>query len=227
MKHEFDKHIKNYRENLNETLSLSGETSDFFARYKTEKLFEWFTEYNKESCNILDFGCGDGNMTQHIHNVFPKAQIFGADPSSESITQAQKTNPEIIFKTIFNSTLDFPPKMFDLIYAAGVFHHIPFQDHKKTLSEIMRILKPNGRFVLFELNPLNPLTRHIFKNCPIDKNATMLSSSYAKKLLKPFGKTDTKFYCFFPAQLSKLRTLEKYITKLPFGALYATIIQKI
>ena len=226
MKHEFDTYIKAYRENLNKSLSLSGETSDFFAKYKAQKLFEWFPEYNKKNCNILDFGCGDGNMTQHVHNIFPKAKVFGIDPSSESIKEAQKTNPEILFKTVSNNTLNFPSQTFDLIYAAGVFHHINFNDHKETLNEIMRRLKPNGRFVLFELNPLNPLTRYTFKNCPIDKNATMLKPSYAKNLLKPFGKTDTKFYCFFPAQFKKLRPLEKYITKLPLGALYATIVKK-
>ena len=85
---------------------------------------------------------------------------------------------------------------------------------------------PFNCIVLFELNPLNPLTVLTFKRNPIDQNATMLKPWYAYHLAKNYGNAEIKFYCFFPKILKWLRPTERFLTKLPFGALYATIIKK-
>ena len=53
MNHEFDKYINNYRENLDKSLSISGETSDFFAKYKAKKLLEWFPNLANKEIKII------------------------------------------------------------------------------------------------------------------------------------------------------------------------------
>jgi SAM-dependent methyltransferase len=94
------------------------------------------------------------------------------------------------------------------------------------MKEIVRILKPGGVFVIFELNPLNPLTVRTFRRNPIDQDATMLKPWYAYNLTNKFGTSTIKFYCFFPKFFAWLRPLEKFLTKFPFGALYAMILKK-
>lgn len=225
-KHEFDDYAKNYRQDLDKSLHLSGESSTFFAEYKAQKLHSWFPQYQASAISILDFGCGDGLMTFFTKKIFPDAHVFGVDPSSESIKIALKNHPEISFHDNDGIHLPFKDHSFDLIYAAGAFHHIPFSEHDKCLSEVMRVLKPSGHFLLFELNPYNPLTVLTFKRNPIDKNATMMSPGYSKKLLKPYGNPKTIFYCFFPKALSGLRRIEPQLTWLPLGALYAIKLQK-
>lgn len=229
MKAEFDHYIKNYRENLDASLSLSGETSYFFADYKALKLKEWLSKRVLMDQKILDFGCGDGLMTSLVGKYFPHAHLYGVDPSPESITVAQNNYPALHFSANYDEKpdLDFPDKTFDIIFAAGAFHHIPFDRHQGYLREILRILKIDGAFVMFELNPWNPFTKHIFKNNPIDQNATMMKSTYAYGLCKKVfhtRKISTKFYCFFPKFLNALRPTEKFLTKIPFGGLYATLV---
>jgi len=225
MKHEFDEYIHNYRETLDQAVAISGESSAFFAEYKAKKLYEWFPQKNKKGISILDFGCGDGLMASFVKVFFPHAKIFGVDPSQESIEFAQEAHPSISF-SVSNEHIPFPDNTFDLMYAAGVFHHIPFSEHKKYFDEIHRVLKSQGIFVLFELNPLNPLTQWIFRHNPIDKNAQMLWPWYAKKILKKYGAVSLKYYCFFPRLLSKLRPIEPYMIHIPVGALYACILNK-
>ena len=225
-KNEFDEYIKNYRLNLNKTLSLSGETSDFFAQYKAQKLRSWFPALVERKATILDYGCGDGTMANYVAKQFPKAAVHGIDPSKLSIEYAAQHHPSIKFIPMKKNNITYPPETFDLVYAAGVFHHISSSEHDYFLSHILRILKPGGHFVLFELNPYNPLTQRTFRRCPIDKNRTMLSPGYAKKILSTAGSVKTKYYCFFPAFFKKLRVVEKYLTWLPLGALYACIVQK-
>ena len=133
---------------------------------------------------------------------------------------------EGIYFSPSDDTLHFDDNSFDIIYAAGVFHHIDFEEHDHYRDELMRVLKPGGTLLLFELNPLNPATIYTFKTNPIDCHATMMSPWYTKRLLKPWGPVTTRFYCFFPNFAHTLRILEPYMTWLPFSALYASSITK-
>ena len=65
--------IQDYRENNDKYLSLSGESSIFFAEYKTLKLKEWFPKLTQWTPTILDYGCGDGIMTAFVKKIFPHA----------------------------------------------------------------------------------------------------------------------------------------------------------
>lgn len=229
MKTEFDHYIKDYRKNLDDALALSGESSIFFADYKALKLKEWLPERANIPQAILDFGCGDGVMTSFVRIHFPHATLYGVDPSSKSIQSAQKSFPTMNFSVNYDEKpdLDFPDHSFDIIFAAGAFHHIPFEKHQGYLQEISRILKRDGVFVMFELNPFNPLTTRTFKRNPIDYNACMLKPAYAQKICHTSfqgKKSSLKFYCFFPRAFKILRPLETYLTKLPLGALYAVVI---
>lgn len=227
IKQEFDKYIKNYRSNLDNSLWLSGESSTYFAAYKAKKLKEWVTPQLSEQHKILDFGCGDGVMTSFVSKEFPKVNVYGVDPSPKSIEEAKRfENIKFSVSSDQNTKLNFEDNYFDVIYAAGAFHHIPFSMHEGYMQELMRITKPGGKLVIFELNPLNPLTVYTFNRNPIDQDATMLKPWYAKKLANTYGKNQLKFYCFFPKVLGMLRSLEKWMTKVPASALYAVIIEK-
>jgi ubiquinone/menaquinone biosynthesis C-methylase UbiE len=224
--HEFDSYIKNYRKNQDKHVALSGESGTFFAEYKVQKMAEWFPELVNGSYKVLDYGCGDGLMTFFAEKQFQKSKFYGIDPSSESIKEAQANFKSIEFSVLYNNIMPYANDSMDFVFAAGVFHHIPFDEHQQCISEIFRVLKPSGTFILFELNPFNPLTVLTFKRSPVDKNATMVFPHYGKKLVKKYGATATKYYCFFPAFVRKLRVLEPFMTKIPFGALYATIARK-
>lgn len=228
MKQEFDHYIDGYRSNCDKALSISGESSAFFAEYKAKKLAEWFPDYASSEVSLLDFGCGDGLMTYFVKNAFKNASVYGVDPSPKSVEEAksQFSGIEFCLSSDQHSHLDFKNESFDLIFSAGVFHHIPFAMHQSYISELIRILKPNGHLVIFELNPLNPLTTLTFKRNPIDRHAKMMWPWYTSRLEKKYGKTTTKFYCFYPKFLSWLRKTEPFMTKVPFGALYASIVQK-
>lgn len=226
MKAEFDKFAKEYRTTHSTPLALTGETSDYFAKYKAQKLAEWLPELlGSIPSSILDFGCGDGLMTSYVQQRFSTTALYGCDPSAESIEIAQTKYPTMTFK-ISGATIPFHDAQFDVIFAAGVLHHIPFEEHEAYLKELNRVLAPGGVFIIFELNPLNPGTRYIFKHAPMDANATMLWPRYAARLLKPYGKPETKFYGFFPHFLRKLRWTERFLTKVPLGGLYATFLKK-
>ena len=60
-----------------------------------------------------------------------------------------------------------PDAKFDLVIASCVFHHIPPQDRQMAIRYCYSRLKEGGHFIIFEHNPINPVTRHLVKNCPV------------------------------------------------------------
>lgn len=227
MKAEFDQFANLYRKNLDNDLSLTGGTSGFFAQYKAQKLHEFTHKELPHPKNILDFGCGDGLMTKEIHSFFPKSEVYGVDPSPEILKLAQNNCPKVTFKTSDKKLNLFDNKKFDLIFSAMVFHHIPFDEHEHYLKEITSILSPGGLFVIFELNPFNPMAQYIINTASIDVNARILMPWYTKKLMQPYGTVKTRYCAFIPPIFKFLLPLENYITQIPLGAFVVTILRKI
>ena len=81
---------------------------------------------------------------------------------------------------------------------------------------------------LFEHNPFNPVTRHIFERCPFDADAEMLPMKEARTLADNAGLRINRcgYTLFFPRQLSFLRGLEPMLRGIPIGAQYYVQMEK-
>ncbi len=225
-RHEFDDYIETYRTAQGRAIAISGETEDYFATLRARRLRAWLPEFAGRPIAILDFGSSDGHMAGIVKDYFPEARVAGIDPSLRSIEYAKSSHPGLeFFVSEEGGHMPFADATFDLVYAVGVLHHIPFQEHEATYREIFRVLKPDGAFVLFEMNPWNPVTQMVFKISAVDRHATMFSSRFAAKLLRKHGVVDTHYYAYFPHFLKFLRFMESYLERIPLSALYAIIVR--
>ena len=184
-------------------------------------------------CVADSFCCfcrGDSQRSFHFTNYFPNSSYNGIDISSESINVAKaKSIKNTNFQTFDGNNIPFGDNSFDVIFTACVFHHIDFKLHQNLFKEIYRVLKPGGKFYIFEHNPWNPVTRKIVNTCPFDKDAVLLNPNYTKKTLnKIFKKSITNYILFFPRHkfFSPFIKLEGLLTKIPLGGQYYTIAQK-
>ena len=50
---------------------------------------------------------------------------------------------------------------FDLVFVAGVFHHIPPEERQGAADAVAAHMAPGGSLVVFEHNPYNPVTRKL------------------------------------------------------------------
>ena len=219
---EFDEFANEYRSIHSENIKISGADSFYFAEMKVKLL----TAFEKNtSFNVLDIGCGDGVTQLFMLKYFSDWDITGIDVSEKSIEAAlERKLPRVSFSTYNGTQISFGDKTFDIIFMAGVLHHVEYSLHQTILKEVYRILKNQGRFYIFEHNPLNPLTRYLVNTCVFDTDARLLKSSYTIKTLKKENFTRVKifFIIFFPRKgfLSKLIFLEKYLQWVPFGGQY-------
>ncbi|MFC1532340.1 class I SAM-dependent methyltransferase [Thermodesulfobacteriota bacterium] len=174
--------------------------------------------------NILDFGCGLGRLTRLLAESFPKTKVTGYDISFESLKEAREQKIDLC-NLRFVEHLPTSESQ-HIIIVANVFHHTLPQERTSILSKLKSIMKPEGRMVVFEHNPLNPLSRRVVKNCPYDADAQMVWPELFKKTVERCGlKVIHKGYIvFFPRFLKFLRGIEQYLGFLPFGAQYFFIL---
>ena len=212
---DFDQYIDNYNELLHEGTKFFAADQEYFARYKIELVRKSTTVPVKR---ILEFGCGIGRNIAYLAAAFPGAQIVGTDISEASLEIARKENPTARFEKDA-AGLD---GRFDLIFVAGVFHHIAPPERPAVMQLLANLLDPSGSLYVFEHNPYNPVTRRIVNNCPYDADAVLvkpaeLTTLMRKASLKPLGHS----YCLFvPPKLAAMRPIENVLGWLPLGGQY-------
>jgi ubiquinone/menaquinone biosynthesis C-methylase UbiE len=219
---DFDAYAKNYRTIHSQNIQLSGADSFYFAEQRVAML----QGYEKnEPLKVLDLGCGDGVSEIFMQKYFSRWQVQGIDVSKESIEMAkQQVLPNAVFNVYDGINIPFADNSFDIVFVAGVLHHVAFDLHDAMITEMKRVLKKGGRLVVYEHNPLNPLTKYIVKTCVFDKDARLLRCGYLTKLLSKHGLTISKrlYFIFIPPKgfLKKLVPFEKVVYWLPLGGKY-------
>jgi len=125
--------------------------------------------------------------------------------------------------------LPYDDNSFDAAMTICVMHHVPVKNRDHFLSEMHRVLKPSGLAVVFEHNPLNPLTMRVVNNCPFDADAVLLKSKETSQLLanNGFKATRSRFILSFPPLNWVFRQVDKIFAYLPFGAQYYTSGRKL
>jgi len=221
--------VQGYRSVHAANIKISGEAPEYFAEYKVRDVAALTANAGEKVSNILDFGSGMGASVPYFMRYFPEALLTCVDVSETSLKIAESRFPgEATFQVFDGMNLPLSSQTFDLVFAACVFHHIDHAEHVSLLGELRRVLKPGGRLLIFEHNPLNPLTVHAVNTCPFDENAKLITARLMRARFKTAGFTNTRtaYRIFFPHALNKLRPLESRLTWLPLGAQYFVTASK-
>lgn len=213
----FDAYATKYSELHDASVSASGESGEYFARYKLACIERLGVP---PETAILDYGCGTGGLTQHLCTRF--AEVHGYDPSSESLEIARARAPGATFS---RDPAEVPEASFGAAVLAGVLHHVPPAERDAVLATVARKLSPGGRLIVFEHNPWNPLTRKAVAACPFDDDAILLWPGELRRRFRAASLVDVRqdYVVFFPRALSKLRPLEPRLRWLFLGAQTMTV----
>ena len=126
---------------------------------------------------------------------------YGVDIDKESIAVANERQLEnCIFQTFDGEHLPYEAEFFDIIFVAGVFHHIDYSYYPSLLRELNRVLKEDGRLYIFEHNPINPVTRKIVRDCQFDQDAVIVPAGYLRKILTTDFMELCRYYTIFPPE---------------------------
>lgn len=121
--------------------------------YIIQNLIKTFKKINNSSSiTYLDVGCGSGNKTLKIalELNLDKNNIYGADITNWGPYNQKKYDHKFNFINIIDDKIDCNTNKFDFISCILMLHHV--KNLNKLLTEIKRILKPNGILLIIEHN---------------------------------------------------------------------------
>jgi ubiquinone/menaquinone biosynthesis C-methylase UbiE len=116
--------------------------------------------------SVLDVGCGTGSLTLAARKAAGDGMVAGIDPSPEMIETARKkatgAGAGIDFREGVIEDLPFPDETFDVVLSSLMLHHLPEEVKQQGLLEVLRVLKPGGRFLAVDLAaPGHSLLGHV------------------------------------------------------------------
>lgn len=99
---------------------------------------------------ILDAGCGTGECSRRLAELFPHARILGVDVEDAHLRLARSRSvalgPRVTFERQSIFALEMPDRTFDLTVCRHVLHALP--QPERALRELMRVTRPGGRLHL-------------------------------------------------------------------------------
>jgi SAM-dependent methyltransferase len=103
---------------------------------------------------VLVDGCGVGMYLARLSKL--AVQAVGLDIEHERTVEAHQESQQVVCGA--GERLPFPDGWFDLVLSHEVLEHV--QDDQAAIREIVRVLRPGGRLVLFVPNRGYPFETH-------------------------------------------------------------------
>lgn len=109
----------------------------------------------KPGDSVLEIGCGTGTLTLAAkRRAGPAGKVFGIDviPLMIELSQrkAAQAGEEITFQQASIGDIPFLDNQFDVVMCSFMIFHMSEKMRQKGITEIFRVLKPQGRLLLFD-----------------------------------------------------------------------------
>jgi len=134
--------------------------------------------YLVERCTrgrALDVGCGTGVLAGRLAGA--GFEVTGVDPSQGMLDVLADTHEAVRGVRGDGTALPFEDGVFDLSLTVAALHHVADPAAvQQTLVEMVRVVRPGGRIVVWDHNPRNPYWRILMAKVPQDDGSERLVS---------------------------------------------------
>lgn len=122
--------------------------------YRRERLLKEMEDIDFCGKKVLEIGCGDGYYLCYFKQKHQDLCIHGVDISKEMLHLARKRaeldNADITVSFTDGKNLAFKSCIFDIVYIFAVLRHIDDSNIWEYAREISRVIKRNGKLIIFE-----------------------------------------------------------------------------
>lgn len=134
------------------------------------KAYDLVRKYGKEKLNVLDTGTGSGHFSYFLLSQGYNVTAFTIEEQSflaDSLKASYKEKYKLIANQNPTKPLSFNDESFDMVVSIGVLEHVRETSNTEinSLSEIRRVLKPNGIFICYHFpnkySWIESITKHL------------------------------------------------------------------
>ncbi|MBI2143117.1 glycosyltransferase, partial [Candidatus Woesearchaeota archaeon] len=202
--------LRNYYETYNnldpriyyDALNTGNRTQSFWHQQKFAEVLSEASSIHPNSV-IADIGCGPGVLISKL----PKNKLtYAVDVSEQTVRFATELNKNLgkNVKGIaaLAEKLPFKDNTFDCVFMIEVIEHMPKELEAKALSEVRRVLKPSGQFIMTtpnyhsmwpiieyfwsRMNPVDYMEQHINRKNPGSVRKSLSEAGFAVKTVRTF-----------------------------------------
>jgi ubiquinone/menaquinone biosynthesis C-methylase UbiE len=134
-------------------------TGRMYAAFARRFIVPWALDRFHPTGEALEIGSGSGAMAAQLLHEFPDLRIIATDYDPELVAvSAQSLEPFGQRATVNRAdaaALPFADDRFDVVLSFAMFHHVP--DWERAVGEAMRVLRPGGTLVGYDLSRLRQL----------------------------------------------------------------------
>lgn len=132
--------------------------------------------YVRVNCPVgrgLDVGCGTGVLAQRLAGC--GYEMSGLDPSEGMLEVLAQRAPDVGAVRASATEIPFEEATFALVLTVATLHHVAEASAvASTLAEMVRVLRPGGRIVVWDHNPRNPYWKRLMARVPQDDGSERL-----------------------------------------------------
>ncbi len=101
---------------------------------------------------VLDIGCGTGNLVLAVRRRYPDVEVVGLDPDAKALDRARRKADRaglaLRLDQGYAEELPYSDGAFDRVLSSLMFHHLGRAAKAAMLTEVRRVLSPDGLLVL-------------------------------------------------------------------------------
>jgi ubiquinone/menaquinone biosynthesis C-methylase UbiE len=144
--------------------------SSYISASQYSKAYDLVKKYGKGELNVLDWGTGSGHFSYFLLSQGFNVTAFTIEQEcylSDSLQNSYKKKYKLLLDQNPTKSLPFNDECFDLVVSIGVLEHVRETNNTEinSLSEIRRVLKPNGIFICYHFpnkySWIESLTKHL------------------------------------------------------------------
>jgi SAM-dependent methyltransferase len=149
-----------------ESWQVSGDAAEVYEKCFVPAIFGRWAPQIAEAAGValedrvLDVGCGTGVLAREAADrVADESQVTGLDLNEGMLAVARRLRPGIDWRQGDATELPFPAESYDVVMSQFALMYVP--DRIAAISEMMRVLAPDGRLAVAVWGPYERATGYV------------------------------------------------------------------